>query len=356
MAQYSLDDVSDEDELQDSDRAPYDSISDREPLENVSAPAQAPSPSDAVKGMITQRMGAKLAPLDPLIQQFDQQQKGLNDFRQAKQHADYITNMGQAFSQAALGANTPTQNPVYQAIAAQNQHKETEQESDLARRQKVTEAIAQRQARQDLAKYRGQQMQSKQVDKMVTALKDDLDPNKARGGNFAANQKRVDNADRVQALLEQVHSDPDARQMEELAISTQALLSSSGTPAANQVKELIPHTAWGNAKKLQEWLTNDPTGTGQQAFVQRLADTVAREKQVALDQVQKAQKQRLSAHGALKRLDPDSYNSVLRSYGVDDNPQPKVSAPASKEQVGTVIQHNGKKYKVGADGDSLEEI
>ena len=153
-------------------------------------------------------------------------------------------------------------------------------------------------------------------DKMALALKADLDPNGGRAGNMGQNQKRVDAADRLEGLLKQTGGNPDQRQMEELAIGAQNMLS-NGNGSAEQVKSLVPSSAWGDSKKLYEWFSNNPTGTDQQAFVSRMGDTIAREKQIAGDQVKTAQVQRLAAHQALKQQNPDVYGSVLQSYGID---------------------------------------
>lgn len=343
------------------------------------------SPSNPVRDMIAKRMGIEQPPSpdysnDPLMKQYEGKEKELQDFRQAQRKSDYISNLGQAAAQATQGASTPVQdNSLYSNIQKQNQGLLKGTEDDLGRRQRIVNAIELRKSREGIAtdnrlsreaamnmksqdavesrksregiatdnrlsreaamNMRSQDMQARnqdrsdakleqQVGKWATSLKDDLDPNKARGGNMASNQKRVDNADRVQALLEQVHNNPDPRQMEELAISTQALLSASGSPAAEQVKALIPHSAIGNANKLKEWILNDPTGTGQQEFVKRMAETVSREKEVATNQVQKAQTQRLSAYGKFKEADPDTYNSILNSYGLGEGK--KVSSQDEK--------------------------
>lgn len=159
-----------------------------------------------------------------------------------------------------------------------------------------------------------------QAEKKLIALKDDLDPNKARGGNMAFNQKKVDQAERLEGLIKDSNgniNNLDSRQIEELAIGLNSMLSNSSSSAVSQVEALVPKTAMGNAQKLKEWLLNDPQGVNQVAFVKRMADTVEREKQIAGDQVKRAQVQRLSAHGNLARTNPDQYNQVLQAYGID---------------------------------------
>lgn len=159
-------------------------------------------------------------------------------------------------------------------------------------------------------------------EKLATALKQDLDPNAARGGNFAMNQKRVDQADRLMGLIKDSSgniSNLDSRQTEELAIGLNSMLSGSGQGSANQVAALVPSTVRGDANKLKEWLTNEPTGSDQQAFVQRMADTVQRERDIAANQVKNVQLARLAAHSGLQQKAPDLYANVIHGYGIDDN-------------------------------------
>lgn len=160
----------------------------------------------------------------------------------------------------------------------------------------------------------------KELNKARVALSNDLDPNKARGGNLAKNQDLVNQADRLKTLVTSVpDGNLDQRQQEELAIGLNRLLSGSSSSAVSQVKALVPSTAIGNAQKLKEWLFNDPQGVNQQAFVKRMAETVDREREVAQQKVVQAQVQRIAAHKWLRDNDPETYNQILSSYGIDPN-------------------------------------
>jgi hypothetical protein len=404
--QSYLDDENDDDE----DTQPYESVSDRKPLINV-------SPRDAVKQAIMSKMVGKNVDTsnvdddssddeissDPLMKDYEGTQADVEKMRKAKLESDYMNNLGAAATQIARGADKPIENnALYERMAKQGDQLLQGTEQDKERRAKVMSAIEQRKSReqvaadnrdsrefmseqnrlgrldqykmhaQDIAARNKDKFDAKteaQVNKWTSQMKDDLDPNKARGGNLASNQKRVDNAQRIEALLSQVHNNPDPRQMEELAISSQALLSSSGTPAAEQVKALIPHTAMSSANAFREWLTNNPTGTGQQEFVKRMAETVEREKDLANQQVQKAQRQRLSAYGRFKDADPETYNAILNSYGLGEGEEkeekkksestssgPTQNKPQGNGRAGQLVKVRGKMYRVGADGDSLEEV
>lgn len=175
--------------------------------------------------------------------------------------------------------------------------------------------------RKEARDARMQQVNEKQTDMLVKNMKDDLDPNKARGGNLARNQAQIDQAERLQGLYTEANGDIrnlDSRQMEELAIGMNKMLSGSSAGSTTQVEALLPHTVRGNSQKLKEWLLNDPQGSDQKAFVARMAETVDREKHIASDQVRGAQVQRLSAYSKLKKNNPEAYQQILSSYGIDE--------------------------------------
>jgi hypothetical protein len=177
------------------------------------------------------------------------------------------------------------------------------------------------QAKKESAARLGNERADKQNDLLAKNLKDDLNPNKMRGGNMAKNQARIDQADRLKALYTDSNGDIrnlDSRQMEEFAIGTNKLLSDASTGASSQIAALVPKTARGDAQKLKEWLTNDPTGTDQIEFVKRMAETVQREREVADGQVKKAQIALLPAYAKLKKSNPELYKSIINAQGVNE--------------------------------------
>lgn len=141
----------------------------------------------------------------------------------------------------------------------------------------------------------------------------------ARSGQAGVVQGKLVSAEAAQQLIDQGKSQPgglDSRQIEELAQSTGKLLG-GGAAASARIDALVPHTLYGKAQSMQEYLTNNPTGAGQQAFVQRLADTVAREKALAENQKIQFQIEGLPSHARLKNSNPNLYNSILQAKGID---------------------------------------
>lgn len=221
-----------------------------------------------------------------------------------------------------------------------------EKKAERASREKISaeDNASKKELQKTMAEEKATAKDEKIVGDYEKRMKDDLDPDKARAGNLAKNQAQVYQADRLKQLYTESNGDVrnlDSRQMEELAIGLQKLLS-SGQSSVTQVQALVPHTIRGNAAKLKEWLVNDPQGTNQIAFVQRMAETIERERNLAQDQVKSAQKKRLSAYSEFKKKNPERYDMILRAYGLDDASNP------SKETV-NMMGPDGKTRRIPKD-------
>lgn len=152
----------------------------------------------------------------------------------------------------------------------------------------------------------------------IAKMSEALDPSKQRQGAFGVSKQVFDRAERLQSLAGAFpDGNLDSRQIEELAIGLNSMLSGSNTGAQAQVASLVPKTIIGNATKLKEWLVNDPQGTSQQAFVQRMLGSVEREKQTASDQIKRTQLSRLTPFAGLEKDDPESFNATLQSFGIE---------------------------------------
>lgn len=190
--------------------------------------------------------------------------------------------------------------------------------------------------------------------KRLTALGDALDPSKARAGAFGVSKQVYDRAERLQSLASAFKDgNLDSRQVEELAIGLNAMLSGANTGAAQQVKSLVPNSIWGNAQKVKEWLVNEPQGLQQQAFVNRMLGSITREKSTASDQLKRTQFQRIGRYGDLEKSNPDEFQNVLQSSGVDPQeyskwkkggykPMTAVQSPEGDQSGGKIRVSNGK--------------
>lgn len=141
----------------------------------------------------------------------------------------------------------------------------------------------------------------------------------ARSGQAGVVQGKIVSAEAAQQLFEQGKTQPgglDSRQIEEAAQSVGKLLGGGATASA-RIDALVPKTLMGKAQSFKEWITNNPTGANAQAFVQRLEDTVTREKALAENQKTQFQIEGLPAYARLKSRNPEVYNSILRAKGID---------------------------------------
>lgn len=167
------------------------------------------------------------------------------------------------------------------------------------------------------AKEARQAALDKSNEKRLAAFGDILDPSKGRAGAFGVSKQKYDRAEALETLATAYKDgNYDSRQIEELAIGLNALLSGSNAGAATQVSALVPKTAIGNFQKMREWLINEPQGANQQAFVQRMMGTVAREKATAADQIKRTQLQRSVRFQDLEKTSPQEFYNQLQAYGI----------------------------------------
>lgn len=220
-----------------------------------------------------------------------------------------------------------------------------------------------RQDRMDVRADKKDQKLADQTDKYSKDMKNDLDADRGRAGNFGQISAKVQQADRLKTLVSSYkNGDLPPQQMEELALGMANMLSGSSGAARSQVEALVPHTWWGGKQSAQQWLMNEPTGAGQQKFVEAMAHTIDRERDTANNQLNDIRVSRLTAHEGLRKIAPDQFERNLRSYNIDPTRikdgkyQRDDTGGPSQQMAGQVINMNGKRYKVGDDGDSLTEV
>lgn len=219
-----------------------------------------------------------------------------------------------------------------------------------ATRKDIAETNAQ--ARSDAMSDKADQKQTENDNKDAMKLNDTLDKGwAARGGQAGIVQDKLNSADRAQALLDQGKNQPDgldSRQIEELAESTSRLIGGSAAASA-RVAALIPHTLMGRAQTLKEFLSNKPSGQQMQEFTSRLEETINREKQVAQDQKLSFQVGALAAHKRLRESNPDLYNEILSSKGIDpsmiDEKGQYKKPGSSTGPLGDTTVKDGKNYR-----------
>lgn len=82
----------------------------------------------------------------------------------------------------------------------------------------------------------------------------------------------------LKALFDGYKNDLTPQEWEEASIAWARILSAGGgVTSREQVKALLPKTAVGNVKAAMQWYTNNPTGTSQQKFAERMRLGMERE-------------------------------------------------------------------------------
>ncbi|MDD5394942.1 MAG: hypothetical protein PHE17_18140 [Thiothrix sp.] len=206
--------------------------------------------------------------------------------------------------------------PVVDTAEKQQTAGMTQQERDeTARHNKAMEEIDRYKAQHPNIYGRMQQVDQRLYDRL-TKLGTDIDPAATVRTAMGVSKLGFDRAERLQSLFYQFPN-LDRRQTEELAIGLNSLLQGANQSAQEQVKALVPQTMWGNAKKIVEWVTNNPTGLDQQNFTKRMGETIEREKQTFIKQIQRNQYARIAKYADVEKGMPDEFKNVLESNGID---------------------------------------
>lgn len=205
----------------------------------------------------------------------------------------------------------------------------------------------------------------KRFSKMQTDLEADLDPNKSRSGTLKGNQERLNAAQRLLTLaVDPLTGGPanlTPQQMTEVSGSLATLIG-GGSSGEGTRHDLTPYTSGRSLSDVLQWVTNEPHGASQQAFVKQMIDTAKREQGTASTAIRQAQAQRLSSHLQYLQLFPDQAKAQLESYGFDPTEvdfktgkyTPKGAPSASPAQApGGALQRKtivGKTYEKRPDG------
>lgn len=132
------------------------------------------------------------------------------------------------------------------------------------------------------------EQQAQKIDKEYIEAGKALAFTKAAGAANQAVKSKLFAANRLDQLLEQY---PDGNlpkiPTRELATGVAAMLSagSGSQTAVSAINEIEPHSVVGNINDAISWLTNNPTGRGQQKFIEQFATTIRNEKKTAENQL-----------------------------------------------------------------------
>lgn len=187
---------------------------------------------------------------------------------------------------------------------------------------------------------------AKEAEKLAENFAKDLDPSRARTGEFGKVEARKNAAERAAVLFKQY---PDlnipAIQTRELSTAVGNLLSGGSGGAVTQINELVPSSLQGDANKIASWVTGNPRGLEQQQFIHSLKDTVEREQSLANEQIGKYIRRKTAGYEKLKKTDPEAYNRILQAnlvdYGLTPDQLEGLGGPAPQQQRGLMMGQGG---------------
>lgn len=180
-----------------------------------------------------------------------------------------------------------------------------------------------------------------QANKMITA-------SMARNNTaFGRSANVIRSAEAIEQLIHG-GADLDQRQIKELAAGLDSMLTSGASTVSGRAG-LVPSSASGDIAKIEEYITNQPKGSGQRAFVKKLAETVHREKELAKAQISQESRKMLSSFHDIKQRNPANWGLMLREHNLDPemfDTSPESSSPKSfsadqENGIKAVMEHNG---------------
>ena len=191
--------------------------------------------------------------------------------------------------------------------------------------QQPVEAMQKIQAQSDNKQLQMQAMQNnkeialgEKTDKRFSTLGEALDENKGRTGEFGRQAQIINNADKALVLGKQfADGNLPPAQMAELAGATANLVSGGNGAAEATVHRFVPSTFSGSEAGISQWLSSEPKGAGQQAFVKQLLETAQREKELAASKVNAIKLSRVADYKDLSTKDPQRFDVSLQSHGID---------------------------------------
>lgn len=132
----------------------------------------------------------------------------------------------------------------------------------------------------------------------------------------------LNNINRANQLVDQVRlqpGGPDARQTYELALAQIRALIGTQTLSEKEVAAVLPTTFKGNVLQYIEKIKNEPIGLDQLKFMERLQDTLNREKKVNGEIVNKFRTEIATTYGDVIARKQDRAGQILQLHGLDIN-------------------------------------
>lgn len=199
--------------------------------------------------------------------------------------------------------------------------------------------------KEESSKAKNEEKDIKRLDaanKMITA---------SLGRNNTAFGRMANITRSAEAIEQLVHGNPnlDSRQIKEVAASLDAMLTMGASTVSGRAG-LVPKSATGDVNSIYEYITNIPQGLGQQKFVNRLMETVVREKELAKEQIKRESKKMLSSYADLQKKMPEAWNTMIQSQGLD----PDMFGDLEEKESKSSKQDKPSELKINVDHDALD--
>ncbi len=164
----------------------------------------------------------------------------------------------------------------------------------------------------------------KQEFSQINQIRKELQEGRASHGvDFGVQQNISSKADRVAAVGKQIATQKEGgtpQQMSELGAAVSAMIQGGNAPAISLVHDMVPDSMGREVAAMEQWLTNEPHGTNQQAFVKQMLDTAEREGHLAKEKVKGYKAQTLNYNSGLLKTIPNQQRRLYQEagFGSDD--------------------------------------
>ncbi len=352
-------------ELEGSQPKPYDSIA-----------SKPDSVSQAVMKSVASRVNpGKDLQSDPFMQDYLKDQAATDEYRQAQRQSDFINNVGTSLSQLSRGGSAPVENPVYKQIAQQNANSAEAVSKDRDVRRKVMDSIEARQsreqiagenrlARQDIAKanrdsnsLRRQELGDARTDRLMTGIGNRMENDPV----LKPSMVNLASLDKARGILNNPSLPLSSQVLSDAEQDIANAMSLRGNGATEgKIKRTEMETLGRKIAELKQNIGNKVVDLRKEApdIVEQIKNLNNALTDDYVDAINKRREQIVNNNKALlgnskestKRLDEYLKTNRLEPIG-----QSK-SSNSNGFQAGQLVKVQGKLYKVGADGDSLEEV
>lgn len=188
-------------------------------------------------------------------------------------------------------------------------------ELEVAKQMQYLQAKMVQDAKQESRQDSKQEKKEGQLNKDIRQFGEALDPTKGRAGLFGDQYGILQRGERLKQLVNKAKGGLNLTpaESEELALGTARLISGAGGTSRSQIQALVPHSLTGESMKAIQWLTNKPTGSQQQEFVQRTMNLIDREQETARNELEKTINKRAKSYSHLSEDKPEEYNDILNT-------------------------------------------